>query len=412
MLELTNVLLSFITRKVGGRPFYQNNLTERYQGRKKIFKSAWKDFDHEISYLGDNILAHKTLVDLGGRLLDGQGTNGHEAGLSTNDIRVLSTEVSRYELDILKRDRKRKDAERERRHKEFQAALKWVSAGLEDQLEKHEERRDVRRKYPNTCDWIKKSDAVYDWMNADAPDQSILWINGSVGAGKSTLASYLIDQCIEGTSVGVPFKTIYFYCHASVAQSSTFLDICRGLLHQQLMQIREIEEFKHLIAYCFDKKSGSGQQQLNNDDAARSLLDLFFDIIPCQYIIIDGLDECSKPDMKLSLSLLNSVVARQDGRQANAKAGSLRLLIVSRDTPEIRRHLSADAITANTNIVKIEVRDNEDAILKYVDRRMTEFHSNICLSKEELEQIRDNICNRAKGAQGMSSLKREGVDSR
>jgi hypothetical protein len=199
---------------------------------------------------------------------------------------------------------------------------------------------------------------------------------------------------MAGTSVGAPFKTIYFYCKAKDPESSTCLAIFQGLLRQQLWEIRDNEKYRHLIAYCQDKKENSGRQHLDTDEAAKSLLDLFFDILPHQYIILDGLDECDKPEIKQCLTLLTSVVSRQD----NTEPGGLRLLVVSRDIPDIKKPLSAEGTTAN--IVKIQSTDNERAIQKYVAQRLTEFPHQLKLTSEETERIRDMVCNKAKGAQG------------
>jgi hypothetical protein len=192
-----------------------------------------------------------------------------------------------------------------------------------------------------------------------------------------------------------PYKTVYFYCKAKDPVVSTYLGVFRGLLYQQVLHIRDNERFRHLIAYCNDKKEQSGQnQQLNTEDKAKSLLDLFFDVIPNQYIIIDGLDECEKPEIRQCLSLLTTVVSRQD----NIDPGRLRLLVVSRDIPEIKKHLTADGATAN--IVKIQPQDNEDAIAKYVRQCIDLFPSALKLNKDERERIKELTCSKAKGAQG------------
>lgn len=306
---------------------------------------------------------------------------------------MLSTQVMEYETNCTTRSRTVKKEEKDRRAKQFEEALKWISGGKNTSEDTHADRCNVRDNYPETCDWIKRIDAVDNWMNVGTPEHSILWINGSMGAGKSTLTSYLVDQCKEGTSLGAPFKTIYFYCKGKDSESSTHLAIFRGLLHQQMLYIREDERFRHLIAYCYDKKDSSGQQHLTTGDA-KPLLDLFFDIVPYQYIIIDGLDECEKPEIRQSLSLLTSVIARQD----NIDPGSLRLLVVSRDIPEIKKPLSCEGTTAK--IFKIEAENNKDAISMYVTQRLKEFPRALNLNENEIERIRDLTCNRAKGAQG------------
>lgn len=151
------------------------------------------------------------------------------------------------------------------------------------------------------------------------------------------------------------------------------------------------EKFRHLIAHCCDRKSNSGQLHLNADETAESLLKTFFDIIPCQYIIVDGLDECDKPVIKDTIRVLGSIVSQQD----NIDPGKLRLLIVSRDMIEIRRPLSTENITAN--IFTIEAEDNDEAIKMYVNQRLVRLPPELKLNGNEVERIYKMTCDRAQG---------------
>ncbi|KAH6647231.1 hypothetical protein BKA67DRAFT_582033 [Truncatella angustata] len=367
------------------------------RGRKKIFKSAWKDFDNKIRSLEASMAAQKDMIELGESKLDYRRSSGRNGDLNGDDVWELRTQILHFESESRKRAQDFENKEKERLRNQSDEALKWVSGSQNTSEDTHTHCSTVRRTYPGTCDWIQKNDAIDNWMSVPTPTHSIVWINGSMGAGKSTLASHLIDRCTECTSAGAPFKTIYFYCKGKEPESSSCLAMFRGLLRQQLMHIRSDEKFRHLVAYCHDKKYGSGQpgQKLNTYEVAKSLLELFFEIIPHQYIIIDGLDECEKPEIKQSLPILTAVVARQD----NTEPGRLRLLIVSRDMPEIKRPLSCETTTAN--IVKIESKDNEEAISNYVTQRLSQFPPALNLTKNEMDRIRDLTCNKAKGALGM-----------
>lgn len=219
-------------------------------------------------------------------------------------------------------------------------------------------------------------------------------IYAKVGPGKSTIASYLIEKCREGTSAGASFKATFFYCNGKDPDTSTFLSISRGLLFRQLLHVQPNEKFRHLIAYCHDKKINSGQPNLKDEGTAESLLRTFFEIIPDQYIIIDGLDECEKPVIRDTLRILSSVVTQQDA----IDPGRLRLLIVSRDLIEIRKSLSMEQ--ANPDIFKIEADHNAEAIELYVNLRMDMFDPNFELSEEKRQEIIEKTLDAAKGAQG------------
>ncbi|KAI1849790.1 hypothetical protein JX266_004739 [Neoarthrinium moseri] len=354
--------------------------TKHTEGRKKVFKSAWKDFNHTVSTLKASLHTQKTLIENGSRLLNHRrdtASNGKGDILTSEDIWNLSSKVADYEKENFTKHDEAQKAEEKRRANQFQAVLRWVCPVPKASEDTHHDRCAVRGKYPETCNWIMKHDAVHNWMEVETPTHSILWVTGGMGAGKSTLASFLVDACMD------------------YPNASTCVAVFQSLLRQQLMHIREDPRFRHLIAYLHDKKDASGQQNLSTEDAARPLLDLFFDVIPHQYIIIDGLDECDKAEIRQCLSLLTHVVSRQD----NIEPGGLRLLVLSRDIQHIEKPLSGENCTAN--ILRIRSKDNEAAIEKYVMQRVGEFPQRLELSKDEKEKIKHLTCNEAKGAKGM-----------
>lgn len=163
-----------------------------------MFKSAWEDFSHRAAALEDNIEAHKTLVDHGRRTLQYGMPEETATSLSRSDGLALSAEVARYEAAGVSRARQAQILESQRHTEQFQSVLMWVSDPNASSVnsnaseETHSERSEVRRDYPNTCDWIRKIDAVDNWMNVGTPQHSILWINGSMGAG-TFCSSYLAE---------------------------------------------------------------------------------------------------------------------------------------------------------------------------------------------------------------------------
>ncbi|ETS83907.1 hypothetical protein PFICI_05783 [Pestalotiopsis fici W106-1] len=364
------------------------------KGRKKIFKSAWKEFEkNDMSYLEGRMRKHKTVVEYGQQCLAGQPSPVQESSLSPNDITDLRSKVFAHENDCNKEEEEHNRRESERREDQFGDALRWILADQNTSDATHERLCKDRMKFPGTCEWIDDVDSVGNWLDPKSTSMHpILWINGSMGAGKSTLASYLVEKCVKNeTSAGTPCKATYFYCDGKDPTARTFLAISRGLLYRQLMHIREEERFRHLIAHCCDKKSNSGQQYLNAEETAESLLKTFFEIIPGQYIVVDGLDECEKPVIKDTLRTLSSVVTQQD----TIEPGSLRLLIISRELPEIKKPLSTES--ANAGIFKIEAEHNEAAIKMYVGQRLADFDPRFDLNIDMKKYIIKKISDTAEG---------------
>jgi hypothetical protein len=138
--------------------------------------------------LEDNLQAHKLLVEMGSQLLGHPRLNGSPAPdeyLSREDAWKLNTEVTRRKAENLSRARSVEDAETRRRKELFNETLKWIFP-LEDRAEEiHHRGCEARANYPGTCDWIMEDKGVEEWRENPEPEQSILWINGSMGVGES-----------------------------------------------------------------------------------------------------------------------------------------------------------------------------------------------------------------------------------
>lgn len=115
--------------------------------------------------------------------------------LTSEDQWKLSLEVARYEGESLTRARTAKEAESKRHKEQFQDTLNWICEARNTFDDTHSDRCEVRSKYPETCDWIMKNDSVDNWLNVGTPTHSILWINGSMGAGIYSIPSPYRMSC-------------------------------------------------------------------------------------------------------------------------------------------------------------------------------------------------------------------------
>jgi hypothetical protein len=170
------------------------------QGRKKIFKSAWADFDHQITALEDSVAAHAELVKHGNRILEFRMREENNNCLTISDNVSLSSQVRNYATECISRARQAKEDASRRHSEQVEKILGWLSAGPDGpnaSEDVHNERREVREKYPETCKWIKENEAVDNWMNPSiTPTHSMLWINGSMGAG--TFSKEVARSCAIG----------------------------------------------------------------------------------------------------------------------------------------------------------------------------------------------------------------------
>jgi hypothetical protein len=176
-------------------------------------------------------------------------------------------------------------------------------------------------------------------------------------------------------------KTNFFYCKQCDPEKSTCTSILKGLLSQLIAQSRD------LVPYCHDKYQASGEVILTSAGPAKQLLELLWQRISRQFVIIDGLDECGPMERKLVLSFLTSLVDRFDAKEP----GKLRVLFVSQDENDIKKALSTAAS------IPLVPRDNANDINLFVRRWSARIRQKFELGNAQVEYIIDSTCIRADG---------------
>ena len=154
-----------------------------------------------------------------------------------------------------------------------------------------------------TCDWIFQHVNYQRWDFADVENdsESVLWIKGSPGSGKSTLTKHILAKLRESHAYCLSF---FFSSKGSYLQRSS-VGCYRSLLSQMLL---ELPECRGTLIRKFQEKENSNVSG-ENIQWSWSLLELsqiFHTAIrevqygENVYIVIDGLDEC-EPDERHSL---------------------------------------------------------------------------------------------------------------
>ncbi|KAG4441578.1 hypothetical protein IFR05_002963 [Cadophora sp. M221] len=184
------------------------------------------------------------------------------------------------------------------RHKDLQSrtVIDWLSP-----LNFHETQVDtLSRRQSGTCEWIFDTPEYQAWMEGGS---QILWCWGQPGAGKTILASTIIDRLLTGlmpSNVAVAFV----YCNYKERRAQNFPALIASLV-QQLVQCSDSvpEDVRLLFEQCRSKNTSPTVGQVTG--MFRSLLASF----KRTFIVVDGLDECSGTDETRSnlIKLLNSL---------------------------------------------------------------------------------------------------------
>ncbi|KAK2808656.1 hypothetical protein FQN50_004520 [Emmonsiellopsis sp. PD_5] len=319
----------------------------------QVIRSAWKDFNVRFKQILDSLRSHKELIHRQSDLLH----------------------VVQYQKDRLIWNQKFDQIEEAGRKRKYLAVMEWTSCGRNKS--DHESFVETRGEYKGSGDWILEHEKLKDWKKTSKPASSALWLNGIPGAGKTILASAIIDDCLSNTS----FNTGYFYCKEGDPEGNTFVSILRGLINQLMSQNQD------LVPHFYDKYSSSGETSLSSVNLGKQLLQLLCDKVSKLFIVIDGLDECNAAERKLVLPFFKGLLDHCDKQSP----GKLRLLFISQDYNDIRNAL------ATADVLSLKPTDNEHDIKIYVSAWTKKIRQKHDLDDVHTEYIKESTCSKARG---------------
>ncbi|KAF2476515.1 uncharacterized protein BDR25DRAFT_252579, partial [Lindgomyces ingoldianus] len=203
----------------------------------------------------------------------------------------------------------------------------------------------------STGNWLLEDDAFDDWRSRKLP---YLWYYGMPGAGKTVLASIIIDHMLELEKSLKPSrsngKVTYMYLEYEDAQS---LEHLLGSIVRQIVQDEDPLPEPVVTAY-------STHHKRDNEAPSQCLSKLLFELSTQQpvYIIVDALDECSGPIRKRLLKLLKPKTNDDTYRPINILITS-RLLDEFSDLSEDFHRVNITANPRDINMfVEHEFRNN------------------------------------------------------
>ncbi|KAJ8059723.1 hypothetical protein OCU04_011368 [Sclerotinia nivalis] len=236
--------------------------------------------------------------------------------------------------------------------KESIQVLKWLST-----IDCHSKQREIlSRRHEGTGEWLFESQKYQDWL--DGKDR-LLWCSGSPGAGKTVLASAIVDNLetkFSASNVGVAF----IYCN--YAEKTTIAEYLASIIQQLVRQLYVIPDY---VLDLYHKHSSMGTKLTSAE--AIHLLHLLTSEFPRLYIVVDALDECEETK-KTRSNLI---------RELRNLPSNINLLLTSRRLGDIEDKLSDCShleIRASDHDVRayLEARiDTEENILKFCKKDPT-----------------------------------------
>ncbi|KAF5604015.1 ankyrin [Fusarium pseudocircinatum] len=231
--------------------------------------------------------------------------------------------------------------------------LSWLGKSATN--DKYED--SLAKRVDTTCEWIFERPTFRSWLSPSDPTRpGVLWIKGPAGFGKTILSAHIVHRLSQTLDTPVAH---FFFTSDHESREDPFAALRSW--H------RQVAAKTNAAFECIRRvwENDSSEQA-----SRKTLVDLFKQMItavPGCVFIADGLDECSQ------LGSGDASVARFLRDIMGAVAGTdARLLLVSRDEPEIRKALGDQKETLSeyrigTNDVQADTSAYSQSV---VDRKL------------------------------------------
>lgn len=175
-----------------------------------------------------------------------------------------------------------------------------------------------QQRTPGTCDWFAEGDAYRHWLQIGDGSRN-LCITGLAGAGKSVLASVLVNRIIR--DIAIPKRpsvgVASFFC-TSRDQRTMFVN---ELFHEMVAQLvpQNAKAMRHIKSlsptYGVYHTQGRDIWRLSPPPARRKLMEEILAFFDATYLIVDGIDETTWSGCFVELLTNLSVAAKEQGTE-------------------------------------------------------------------------------------------------
>ncbi|KAJ4855435.1 ankyrin repeats (3 copies) domain-containing protein [Trichoderma breve] len=262
--------------------------------------------------------------------------------------------------------------------KNLDEALDYISA---IPIGKHHfEKRETRA--PETCEWLLKHQRFLEWEESSC--SSTLWLQGSIGAGKSYLTSKVIDRYVfDNEAQGKNDEGFaYFYCSRSDTARRDSKSVYQSYI-RQLAQLNHYPTGMHKSISDLYRKAKKEQRELSITECKAALSELLKSY-PRTTLVLDALDECEVGARKEIVLVLHSL--------ATDAERPVKVYIASRREPDIERSLGSESL------IEIGTSDNKGDIEKYIEQEMTRFDEEWeSVSQGVREEVKRTITDQSDG---------------
>uniref|UniRef100_A0A0W0GEG1 NACHT domain-containing protein n=1 Tax=Moniliophthora roreri TaxID=221103 RepID=A0A0W0GEG1_MONRR len=337
---LIHVYAGILTYLAQAKAYFQKNTLRRHLG--SAFETH-DDFRKQLTSIEkgeDEVDRYTNLLDARHRAVATEG----QVEMHDNLKQMLASidgPIKRMAIDISNIKDQLEDSERTK-------ILDWISP-LPYQGYHNHHKRDVLQ---GTGQWLLQSQMYREWKNDST--SSLLWLHGIPGAGKSKLASIVVENLHRSFQDGVHPRPAFFYCSRNTAEPERSQP--NQVIASLARQLSSTPGGNSLLepAVTVYKEHRHGNKQIP-DQEGESLLRELVGVLKVSYIVVDAVDEC---DFTTRYELLNNLISLLDNDHNLVK-----ILIASRDDQDI-----VDVLRDFASI-SITSEHNGGDVIKFVDHQ-------------------------------------------
>ncbi|KAH8656379.1 hypothetical protein BGZ61DRAFT_523970 [Ilyonectria robusta] len=184
----------------------------------------------------------------------------------------------------------------------------------------------VQRRLEGICEWILQRREFQEWEKPELAHTKALWIHGPAGYGKTILCAKVIEH-LRFTNSLVAY---HFFSSDSESRADPFA-IIRAWTYQMISGNEQAFELASVRWQASDRRPATPKDM-------KELFEAVMQSVPACVFIVDGLDECAGIGYDCKASYRQSLKEFFTFLKQSISKPS-RLIVVSRDEPEIREGL-------------------------------------------------------------------------
>ena len=282
----------------------------------------------------------------------------HVSGISTYLNNVASSLGTKI-------DEQKSELTAAQREDLFRKTLAWLNPVMAFE-DKH--RACLKDILDGSCDWIFSKQAYIDWYQTIGTSHpTLLWVTGIPGAGKTTVASRVIQSLLQRHQVA------YFYCESRAERSRTTTGILCTLSWQILRHDSNLlESIKENYSLGAEPYAGGMRMALHK----------FIQAKPGILIVLDGLDECDAITRREMCDFLVWLTEKAN------------VIVFSRDLVDINEGLLKGSTCQSLIRLEMAESDTETEIKRFIEREIESLPE---MDEESKGQIAISLQKKAQG---------------